>query len=578
MPNGNIPVCDEFYVYDSLDGRRAQAKIKSPSGKIVRWYAQGTDNEWYLSKGDVHLDRIYPYRHEALTNPLNKERTILLCEGPKDTDAAISLGFIATDGKILKDCSLHTEFFRDRDVVIVADKDPPKFAKTGGGYGKPTNLPPGDVNAIRLKKLLTTVARNIAIMKPLGDGIKDLAQWVQTHPGTEKHKREILEEQISMALSQQVRVAPTKNGVTLHDMCLLVAENFPTIRMNRMTGQIDDLPPTGVIQYEIEKLTGGKPPSREAVTSIVEVVCDWRSYDPLQEMISSLPTWDGHERLEYWLPRAASTPDAHASLVGRKWLISAIARALCPGVKVDYCLLLQGPQRTGKSTALSVIGGSMYRSMTGKELGARDTKSEIRAAWIAEFADLGQLPRAEIGVIKSFITDASDSFTAKYARNETIAPRRCVFAITDNPDGSGWLQDATGAFRFWPVSCPSMWDINWLKENRAQLLAESKHAFLENEQWWINPDELPTSLLEAQSGLAASDSWEDILQNHISREYYSENTPLRVYSLLKDTLNVPTGQINRSHEIRVSRILTSFGFKKHRFSGQHGRYWGYIKK
>jgi predicted P-loop ATPase len=47
--------------------------------------------------------------------------------------------------------------------------------------------------------------------------------------------------------------------------------------------------------------------------------------------------------------QAAEAKNAYVRQVGRKWLISAVARAYKPGCKVDHALILEGPQEAGKS-------------------------------------------------------------------------------------------------------------------------------------------------------------------------------------------------------------------------------------
>ncbi len=56
------------------------------------------------------------------------------------------------------------------------------------------------------------------------------------------------------------------------------------------------------------------------------------------------------------LRRYGEHPDAirYSELVFRKWLISAVARALRPACKADHVLILEGAQGAGKSTAIRI--------------------------------------------------------------------------------------------------------------------------------------------------------------------------------------------------------------------------------
>ena len=41
--------------------------------------------------------------------------------------------------------------------------------------------------------------------------------------------------------------------------------------------------------------------------------------------------------------------------IGRKWLISAVARVILPGCQADHALILEGEQGYGKSSALRIL-------------------------------------------------------------------------------------------------------------------------------------------------------------------------------------------------------------------------------
>jgi predicted P-loop ATPase len=67
--------------------------------------------------------------------------------------------------------------------------------------------------------------------------------------------------------------------------------------------------------------------------------------------------WDGKPRLEKWLIvylGAKDTPYTRA--VGKRRMISLIARLYQPGCKADYVLMLEGPQGKLKLTVFAIIG------------------------------------------------------------------------------------------------------------------------------------------------------------------------------------------------------------------------------
>jgi len=234
-------------------------------------------------------------------------------------------------------------------------------------------------------------------------------------------------------------------------------------------------------------------------------------------MLEALPAWDGEYRLDTWPIRYLGARDDEVSRrCGRMWMVSLIARAYKPGCQAKYVLVLQGPQDLGKSRLVERLAGSprFFMPMGGHEIGSRDTKLAISRKWIGEFAELGKLPMSERNVVKAFISDCSDTFRAPYARADITAPRRCVFVVTENPDGVGWLNDPTGGVRWWPIACTQI-DFDAFDKDRDQLLAEARVAFFKDEPWW--PETQIEGLLELQESLQKEDGWlydiEAVLEN-----------------------------------------------------------------
>lgn len=77
---------------------------------------------------------------------------------------------------------------------------------------------------------------------------------------------------------------------------------------------------------------------------------------------------------------------------------------------------------------------------------------ETSGVWIIELAELDSLSRAEVSTVKAFISRRHDRFRPPYGKRLVDLPRQCVFAGSVNPEG-GYLKDATGGRRFWPVVC-----------------------------------------------------------------------------------------------------------------------------
>lgn len=77
--------------------------------------------------------------------------------------------------------------------------------------------------------------------------------------------------------------------------------------------------------------------------------------------------------------------------VGEKFLISAVARVLEPGCKVDHILVLEGSQGTGKSTAVRIPAGDWFTDQLA-EMGSKDAAMQVRGSGIIELSELGLAP------------------------------------------------------------------------------------------------------------------------------------------------------------------------------------------
>jgi predicted P-loop ATPase len=82
------------------------------------------------------------------------------------------------------------------------------------------------------------------------------------------------------------------------------------------------------------------------------------SFHPVKDYLNGI-TWDGEARIDRLLVDHLGAADTELNrALGSKFLISAVARVMEPGCKVDTVLILEGEQGMEKSTALSVLAGA----------------------------------------------------------------------------------------------------------------------------------------------------------------------------------------------------------------------------
>src|SRR5688572_24089947 len=136
------------------------------------------------------------------------------------------------------------------------------------------------------------------------------------------------------------------------------------------------------------------------------------------------------------------TRGAYAALVGSKFMISAVARIVQPGCKVDTMPILEGPQGIGKSRAVRALAGQEWFADTALDFDSKDAAQCLQGKWLYEIGELASFNRTEANRIKAFVSSQSDNLRPSYGRRNVDFPRQCVFVGTTN-DGK-YLTDTTG--------------------------------------------------------------------------------------------------------------------------------------
>jgi len=111
-----------------------------------------------------------------------------------------------------------------------------------------------------------------------------------------------------------------------------------------------------------------------------------------------------------------------------------------------------GGQGIGKSTIINKMFMEWYTDSFGG-VGTNQAYEQIQGVWGVEIAELAALKKAELEVIKHFISKTEDRFRVAYGRKVETFVRECIFIATHNPESQygGFLKDQTGNRRWWPL-------------------------------------------------------------------------------------------------------------------------------
>lgn len=312
--------------------------------------------------------------------------------------------------------------------------------------------------------------------------------------------------------------------------------------------------------------------------------------NPLKQHLKQF-RWDGEKRLDTWLHHyLGAKPGPYTAAIGRKWLISAVARAFEPGCQADHMLILEGAQGIGKSQALRIIGGQFYTEYSGGMTGAgtqhKDLVAVISGKLIIEMSELATVRRAEMESLKAILTTCVDDARLSYERDAKPYPRTCVFGGTTNEVGQSYIADLTGARRFWPCHVGEVHKpkIQLLREDRDQLWAEAVEAYEGGEDWYTVPsEEVAEEQMDRQVSLEQSEPWfprirqmltdsdaysSELLvvqDRYVSGQHQFGEHTVRVgnlSSILQIVLGLDAGRQSQADIQRLQRCLRSIGFKK----------------
>lgn len=312
--------------------------------------------------------------------------------------------------------------------------------------------------------------------------------------------------------------------------------------------------------------------TEQTIWNCVYIVSKKKNYHPVRNYLESVQ-WDGKERLDDWLftylqARAESEKQKkYVQLVGRFWLIQAVARIFNPGCKADCVLILEGKQGIKKSSAMEILTSTDWFHDTPLVLGNKDSYVVLRGSWIVEMAELDALMRAESSAAKAFFSSKIDIFRKPYGRESERIKRQCVFCGSVNH--TDYIKDRTGGRRYWPVWCEGV-EAAKLQEDRDQLWAEAVVAFEAGERFWVETEEEVKIFEMEQEARQLDDPWEELIST-----YLIGMNEITVTEIMQEALQLTTDKMTRRAETRVGQIMTRKKWERRRKSKEGRRYTFY---
>jgi predicted P-loop ATPase len=310
----------------------------------------------------------------------------------------------------------------------------------------------------------------------------------------------------------------------------------------------------------------------ETAGQAVQTVAMGTVIHPVRDYLNSL-NWDGESRIDRWVFRYLGVPQddvrQYAAAVGKRFLVSAVARIFRPGCKADCAVILEGEQGIKKSTALKTLGGEWFTDEIA-EFGSKDAGMQMRGVWIIELSELDSLNRSDVGRIKAFMSRTNDRFRPPYGKHVVELLRQCVFAGSVNNET--YLRDTTGNRRFWPLKCGDI-KIADLKRDRDQIWAEAVRCFKDGASWWLDDPELLAQAQSEQEARCQRDPWEDVIAKWIAERLIGH--VVTVPEVLEHAIGKDQSLWHEADHVRVGKCLTAIGLQRKR-NGSGERRWFYF--
>jgi hypothetical protein len=359
---------------------------------------------------------------------------------------------------------------------------------------------------------------------------------------------------------------------------------WPHAKAGPVTGAVDLL-----LGSYLSETYGLPSVNRAALNEAIETVAHETPFHPVRDYLQSCEH-DGKPRVDKWLIYVmGETPESlgpamteYLSLVGRFWLLGMVNRVMDPGCKFDYCPVLEGPGGLGKSTLVEVLAGSAWFSNTHFEVGrGKEGQEQVQGLWLYEIAELTTFGKAEINIIKAFISAKVDRYRPSYGRVVESYARQCVLVGTTNE--STYLRDRSGNRRFWPIPVRHRLNNPWIEKHRNQLMAEAFARYRQGERFTPTPAEEARLFVPMQESRLVETAVLSELLHVLTRSpaaagigaVVNELTEFVTMSQLTTALGVDAAKSNPGLESQIRSWMEHEGWERKKRMVNTVRAWGY---
>lgn len=301
-----------------------------------------------------------------------------------------------------------------------------------------------------------------------------------------------------------------------------------------------------------------------------------RPWNPIADELRGMP-WDGVKRVRLFA--TALCGDSKTPLddeIAKKWLVGYVARGLSPGCQMDTVLCLREKQGGGFKTSFArVMAGHPDRFSDSPGFGGDRESAMLRVGMrIVELGEGVAAKRADRHALKLDLTKTDDHFRAPWGKAADKRKRGFCYVMTVN-DFAFLRADQDGLRRVWPMDVQGVIDIEWIKENKDQLLAEAVSLYDSGTQWWWNKGEEPAELLSRQLSAVAEDFLDgpvDVIVRDVENRARGYTTLIEIKKTVEALAGLTLNTVQAQHLLDV---LSKHGMRpaQQRIGGDVMRTW-----
>lgn len=287
------------------------------------------------------------------------------------------------------------------------------------------------------------------------------------------------------------------------------------------------------------------------------VVSQFNSFHPVKFYLDGLK-WDKCKRIHNWMNVYLGTEDnEYTRAIGLKILLAGVARIYDPGCKFDYIPVLEGKQGTGKSQALSILGGEWFSDQR-LDISSKDTIDAMRGKWIIEMSEMECQRKADTQTMRAFLSRPTDRARLAYMRCSKDYPRQCIFIGTINPEQDqdlGYLHDTTGNRRFWPVATNEI-RLDALRSVRSQLWAEAVHLYKQGIPLYLDQQPIEALATVEQRKRMGRDPWTDKIINWLQNDVvYKDRQVVTSTEIFTECIQGKATAFGRREMARILQVM-----------------------